>query len=201
MGRWGPLRPERACGVRALKTHASAGVSKPSAGLSEANSGVGRHHSARRFSRGACVACRMPHVRRGGMGGGGVRIRSQGVLLHVRFVGGMRACTCHAHARRSVSAHDGQLHRRTDWAGHSARKPPWIAAPHPHTPCACVSAKVGVACVQTGPCVPRPLRVPRAPHARSACTEPPIAHDDCGHWAVFSILIIATSMPSPVPVG
>ena len=68
----------------------------------------------------------------------------------------MRACTCHAHARRSVSAHDGQLHRRTDWAGHSARKPPWIAAPHPHTPCACVSAKIGVPWVQTGLCVPRP---------------------------------------------
>ena len=128
-------------------------------------------------------------------------IRSQGVLLHVRFVGGMRACTCHAHARRSVSAHDGQLHRRTDWAGHSARKPPWIAAPHPHTPCACVSAKVGVACVQTGLCVPCLLCVPHAPHARSACTEPPIAHDGCGHWAVFSILIIYISMPGLIPVA
>ena len=115
---------------------------------------------------------------------------------------GPAACAfCWGHARMHMSARDGQLHRRTDWAGHSARKPPGIAAPHPHTPCACVSAKVGVACVQTGPCVPRPLRVPRAPHARSACTDPPIARDECGHWAVFSILIIYISMPGLIPVA
>ena len=116
----------------------------------------------------------------------------------------LEACT-HAHVMHmrvgSVSAHDGQLHRRTDPAGQSADfcGSFWqlIATSHAHEYmqklaltshfCACVRAL----CLVCRMC----------PHARSACTEPPIAHDDCGHWAVFSILIIYISMPGLIPVA
>ena len=112
------------------------------------------------------VACRMPRM--APLGELGVWVGSPGVLLHVRCVAPGLTRTRHANARCSAIGLSRATLSRPAISGHSARKPPAIAAPHRHTLCACASAKIRVACVQTGLCVP----LPRVPHARSACTDP-----------------------------
>jgi hypothetical protein len=122
------------------------------------------------------LVCRMSHVacgmpRMAPLGDLGVWVRSPGVLLHVRFVRGRTACTGRAHALSPLSGRSWATHRGSAISGHSARKPPRISAPHRHTLCACASGKNRGACVETGLCVPRPLRVPHVQKFWSACTD------------------------------
>ena len=125
------------------------------------------------FQRMSHVACRMSHATHGPVG----RLRGLGEVPRgpatCAFCAGParmhRACACAIPplAWAVLAGHTPG----SAISGHSARKPPRISAPHRHTLCACASGKNRGACVETGLCVPRPLRVPHVQKFWSACTD------------------------------
>ena len=166
--------PSEAPGMRALKTNACAGTEKPPAGLSEAPLGVSQRLSGAKNSMSFPWGAACGGHRYGCLGELGGRGQSLGPLGTGRCVSGMRACTGRAHALSPLSGRSWATHRGSAISGHSARKPPRISAPHRHTLCACASGKNRGACVETGLCVPRPLRVPHVQKFWSACTDRPM---------------------------